>query len=304
MQNSTQLTIVKANKVIEASYRLTLAEQRVLLVCIAQVDAMAALTEDFRFEVTASEMTELSGLKQTSDAYRDLQKASEKLYERSVILDEPDPDQPELQRRKFRWISGIDYLPSRGTLVLSFSAEIIPYLSQLSREFTQYKLKHVTHFESVYSIRLYELLVQWRAAGERVIEIDWLKHRFQVTNKYKRIVDLKKRVIDPAVREINEHTDIWVTYKQQKSGRTISHFCFQFGLKQVDEAKQSRQYLSEAEIQRQAKPGESRAEVVARLRGNSLAEFAKPGESREQAMGRNKEQLANVKEALRSAVQN
>ena len=88
-------------------------------------------------------------------------------------------------------------------------------------------------------------------------------------------------------------------YSQQKSGRTISHFCFQFGLKQkqVDETKQ---YLSDAEIQRQARPGERRAEVVARLRGNSLAHFAKPGESRNQAMERNKEHLTNVKVMLQS----
>lgn len=79
---------------------------------------------------------------------------------------------------------------------------MIPYSSQLSREFTQYKLKHVARFESVYSIRLYELLVQWSSIGEREIEVEWLKRQFQVAEKYERVVDLKKRVIDPAVAEI------------------------------------------------------------------------------------------------------
>ena len=108
---------------------------------------------------------------------------------------------------------------------------MIPYLSQLSKEFTQYKLKHVARFESVYSIRLYELLVQWNTFGEREIEVEWLKRQFQVEKKYDRVVDLKKRVIDPAVDEINQHSNFWVKYGQRKSGRTITHFQFQFGPK-------------------------------------------------------------------------
>ena len=145
---------------------LTLAEQRVLLACIAQIDAKETLTDQYRFEVTAAEIVDLAGLDNTSNAYRDLKKTSEKLYERSVIINDPDPDNPQIEQRKTRWISSIDYAPGEGKLILSFSFGIIPYLSQLSREFTKYKLKHVSRFESVYSIRLYELLVQWSSAVE------------------------------------------------------------------------------------------------------------------------------------------
>ena len=133
---------------------LTLAEQRVLLACIAQIDSKAILTENYRFEITASGVADLAGLENLTNAYRDLKKAAEKLYERSVIIDDPDPDNPQITQRKTRWISSIDYVPGEGKLVLSFSVGIIPYLSQLSREFTKYKLKHVARFESVYSIRL------------------------------------------------------------------------------------------------------------------------------------------------------
>jgi plasmid replication initiation protein len=295
--NPAYLTVVKSNKVVEASYMLSLAEQRVLLACIAQIDSTAVLTEEYRFEITASGVADLAGLENLSNTYRDLKKASEKLYERSVIIDDPEPDNPKITQRKTRWISSIDYVPGEGKVVLSFAFGIIPYLSQLSQEFTKYKLKHVARFESVYSIRLYELLVQWSSVGEREIEVEWLKNQFQVGDKYSRLVDLKKRVIDPAVVEINQHSNLWVRYGQRKSGRNITHFQFQFGLKDKPRTI-ARNQLTDEEINRQAKPGETKAAVFARLTGDSIAKFAKPGESFEQALTR-KKNLAEVKKTLR-----
>jgi plasmid replication initiation protein len=293
--NCNNLTVVKSNKVVEASYMLSLAEQRVLLCCIAKIDSMAVLTEDYRFEVTVLEFANLIGIDNLSNTYRDLKTASEKLYERSVIIDDPEPDNPKIIKRKTRWISSIDYLPGEGKVVLCFAVDIIPYLSQLSREFTQYKLTHVTRFESVYSIRLYELLAQWISVGEREIEVEWFKRQFQVEDKYSRVVDLKKRVIDPAVKEINDHSNFWVTFEQRKRGRTITHFQFQFGLKETP--KQNKR-ITEKEINLQAKPGETKAAVIARLTGNSLANFAKPGETFNQALER-KKNLDEMKRILK-----
>ena len=293
--NSNSLTVVKSNKVVEASYMLSLAEQRVLLCCIAQIDSTAVLTESYRFEVTAAGISDLVGIENRSSMYRDLKIASEKLYERSVIIDDPEPDNPKITQRKTRWISSIDYMPGEGKVVLCFAVDIIPYLSQLSREFTQYKLAHVASFESVYSIRLYELLVQWISIGQREIEVDWFKRQFQVDDKYSRVVDLKKRVIDPAIKEINKYSNFWVRYEQRKTGRTITHFNFEFGLK---DAPKPHKQLTDEEINRQAKPGETKAAVIARLTGTSLADFAKPGETFEQVLDR-KKMLAEVKKGLR-----
>ncbi len=297
MANSSQLTVVKSNKVVEASYMLTLAEQRVLLSCIAQIDSKKELNEFCEFEVTATGVADLIGMESLSNAYRDLKKATEKLYERSVIIDDPDPENPNITQRKMRWISKIDYVPGEGKLILNFSAGMIPYLSQLSKEFTKYKLQHVAKFESVYSIRLYELLVQWNTFGYREIEVEWLKKRFQVAGKYDRVVDLKKRVIEPAVEEINEHSNFWVTYDQRKSGRVVTHFKFHFGLKEKSQ-QSGKKFVTEEEIIRNARPGESKIEVISRLQGQPLDQFAKPGESLSDALDRRKH-LEEMKKKLR-----
>ncbi|TXK93905.1 replication protein RepB, partial [Methylococcaceae bacterium HT1] len=52
---------------------------------------------------------------------------------------------------------------------------------------------------------------------------------------------LKRRVIEPAIAEINEHSNLWVKYGQRKSGRTVTHFQFQFGVK--DQPKQRKKLI-------------------------------------------------------------
>ena len=226
-----------------------------------------------------------------SNAYRDMKSAVEKLYNRSIKIDGEDSE--------MRWIYRKEYVKNEGKITLYFSPEIIPYLSQLSEKFTAYKLKYVAQFKSSYSIRLYEILVQWASTGEREVKVDWLREIFQVEDKYKTIKDFKKYIIDPSVTDINDHSNIWVKYGQRKSGRTITHFQFQFGLKDSNKTKSlERKQLTEDEINKQARPGETRAAVIARLTGTSLSETAKPGESFDQALER-KRSLAEVKKKLR-----
>jgi plasmid replication initiation protein len=260
MQNKS-LVVVKSNKVIEASYRLTISEQRVLLACIAQIDSKGELTPYTEFEISAADINNLSGLDSIDNAYKTLKLATNRLFERFIVIDDPDPDNPKIKQRRTRWITAIDYVPGDGKVILSFATKIIPYLSQLSREFTQYKLEHVSRFESMYSLRLYELLMQWIKIGKRDIEIDWLKVQLQVDDKYDRVTFLQKRVINVAVDEINQHSNIWVKYTKRKAGRVITHFLFTFGLKEPEKPKITEEY-----IRKHARIGESWADATKRLK--------------------------------------
>jgi plasmid replication initiation protein len=264
--DKSHLTVTKHNKVIQASYRLTLSEQRVLLACISQIDSMAKLSADDKFEITVSEIADLASLKDTKTAYRDLKNAADRLFERRIIIDDPKPNDSEESRLKTRWISGIRYFDKAGKIKLSFAPDILPYLSELSREFTKYKLQHVAGFKSSYSIRLYELLCQWQSSGEREVSIDWLKAQFQISDKYKSIRDLKSRVIVPALADINKHSNLWCKYGQRKTGRRVTHFQFQFGLKKTKQPNQDNKrngaFLGSDS---KARPGESDAEYKLRI---------------------------------------
>jgi len=238
--NTQSLTVVKSNKVVEASYKLTLYEQRILLACIAQIHSKEELLEDCQFEISAKEIANLSKLENVNKVYQSLSEASDKLLSRQIILNDPDPDNPRLRQRKLNWMSHIDYYPGDGKVILQFSKGIIPYLSELSKNFTRYKLTSVTQFKSTYSIRLYEMLVQWLSVGKRELEVDWLRKQLQVEESYSRIDNLKKWVVDVAVQEINQHSNIWVKYTQRKAGRTITHFLFTFGEKEPKKTPQTK----------------------------------------------------------------
>jgi plasmid replication initiation protein len=224
------LTVYKANPVIEAGYRLSLNEQRVVLACIAQVNSVDKLLVTDKFELSAKDFAQVFSISEDA-AYLALVDVAENLFNRYVTLDNPFPKDPSVTQLKTRWISSIRYKAKAGKVVLCFSQDMLPYLSGLKGSFTLYELRHIGNMTSIYSIRLYELLMQWKTTGKREIEIDWLKKQFEIEGLYPDMCDFKKRVIDPAVKDINTHSDYTVSWTQRKTGRNVTHLTFTFGKK-------------------------------------------------------------------------
>jgi len=234
--NHKNLVVCKANKVIEAGYKLTLNEQRVVLACIAQVNSTEELLNTDKFELFAKDFARLYGISEKR-AYGELKDVAKQLFHRYVIIDNPDPDTPTLKYTKTRWISSIDYIPELGKVSVYFAQRMFPYLSTLTGQFTFYLLENIAAMNSIYALRLYELLMQWKMTGKREIEIDWLKKQFELDDSYDRMFDLKKRVIDPAVKDINTHSNYQVSWTQRKTGRKVTHLIFEFSEKQPDKPK-------------------------------------------------------------------
>jgi plasmid replication initiation protein len=123
---------------------------------------------------------------------------------------------------------------------------------------------------SIYAIRLYELLMQWKSTGVREVEIDWLKKQFDIEDLYPDMCDLKKRVIEPAIKDINIHSDYQVSWTQRKTGRRVTHLTFQFGEKAPAKAKTKEKCVlgvAVSEIEKLARPGESWEEAAKRIKG-------------------------------------
>jgi plasmid replication initiation protein len=86
---------------------------------------------------------------------------------------------------------------------------------------------------SIYGIRLYELLMQWKSTGKREIEIEWLKELLELDTSYERMDNLKRRVIEPAIKDINTHSNFQVSWTQRKTGRKVTHLTFEFSEKKT-----------------------------------------------------------------------
>lgn len=210
--------IVKSNQVVEASYTLTTIEQRLILSAIAQIPKGEAVTDEVIYTVSVTDLQKF-GANETT-AYRDLKESVSRLFERSIVLRSSD------RTSRTRWVQKIDFMDSRGVIGIRFSKDILPFLSNLSTEFTKYLASDLIGVTSAYAIRLYELLAQYRTIGKREISVEDLRWMFELQEKYPLFADLKKRVIDQSLKEINEFSPIKVTCTARKTGRKFTHFVF------------------------------------------------------------------------------
>ena len=234
--------VVKSNQVIEASYQLSAVEQRIVLAAISRIPKNQPITDDELYPVSVDELKQLGVHEKT--AYRDLKEGINRLYERSINLSIDD------KSIKMRWVQEIQFLDSQSVIGIRFSKPILPFISNLSREFTKYALSDIAGINSGYGIRIYELLVQYRQIGKREISVESLRTMLELGKKYPLFADFKKRVIDTAVDQINEYSPLKVTYEQKKTGRKVTHIIFSFKEKSKSITHTSKDFyqLSDAQI--------------------------------------------------------
>ena len=230
--------IVKSNHVIEASYRLTLNEQRLVLACIQKIKKGQKIDPATPFVITASDFSDMFSVS-LDRAYSELQTVADRLYERSVTVYQPDPEEPALAATKTRWITAIDYIPTGGKVRLYFSSKMIPYISMLEGGFTRYNMEYIAKMNSVYGIRFYELMKSWLFGEPRktkTVEINEIKELLALKDEkgnyqYPSIKDFKLNVLNKAMEDINTHSDLTASYEDKKTGRKITHLTFIFALK-------------------------------------------------------------------------
>lgn len=228
--------VVKDNSLMNASYTLGLVEQRLILLAIieARETSKGIDTETF-LEIHAQHYADRFHI-DVKNTYAMLSDAVMTLFNRQVTYMTVDEKRNKPEKRVVRWVSGISYVEGAGIVKLRFAPEIVPLITRLEQNFTSYELMQVANL-NLYATRLYELLVSWRSTGKTpIIEINDFRSKIGLqVNEYKPMNNFKNRVLDPAIKQINEHTDITVSYEQHKTGRSITGFSFKF--KQKSQAK-------------------------------------------------------------------
>ena len=222
--------VVKDNALIQASYTLDTVEQRLILLAIAEArETGQGITENSLLEVHASSYINTFNVEKHT-AYTVLRDASRSLFDRYVTYHDINPKTDKDRSFHCRWVDKIGYEPQSGIVYLRFTQDIVPLITRLEENFTKYELQQVSRLTSSYAIRLYELLIQWKAIGKTpVFELATFREQLGIgVNEYKRMDHFKTRVLDLAISEISEKTDIEATYQQHKKGRSISGFSFSF----------------------------------------------------------------------------
>lgn len=229
---SVENNVVKTNRLIEAIQTLNLAEIRLIqLAIVGARESGRGLDKDTPLRIHGSEYAEVFNVNRGT-AYEALKDAESKLFDRRFSLIDDDGEVI-----KSRWVQDVKYLPRENAIEISLSRIVVretTRLDGLKQFFTSYTLEQTSHLKSAYSVRLYELLAQWVTAKKTpVFEIEKFRQQLGIgVNEYSRMHQFKERVLENAIAEINEKTDLNVKYDQFKSGRVISGFSFKVSKKQ------------------------------------------------------------------------
>lgn len=231
IKKMSDLNVVgKANLLIESRHKLNEIEQRLVLLAIAKARSVGDTVEQLvnkELEIHASDYMKAYNVDKTT-AYRTLKAAVIGLYEAEWSYRFINK-RGALEVRHERFTQSAVYVENEGTVKFMFSYAIIPYLVELEKCFTTYEIKQIANLKSRYSMRLYEFLVQFRSTGKLKITLEELRFRLGLLDtEYATMGNFKMRVLDLAVNQINEHTNLKVEYTQKKRGRIIESFEFTF----------------------------------------------------------------------------
>ena len=221
--------IVKDNALINASYNLDLVEQRLILLAIIEArENGQGINANEPLTIHAESYIHQFGVHRNT-AYQALKDACDDLFARQFSYQFKN-ERGNIEHVKSRWVSEVRYVDADAVVKLIFAPAVVPLITRLEERFTKYDIDQISGLSSAYSVRLYELLIQWRSSGKTpVIDLTDFRKRIGVLDtEYKRMAQLKERVLNLAIQQINEHTDIIVDYKQQKAGRVIIGFSFTF----------------------------------------------------------------------------
>jgi len=225
--------IVKDNSLISASYSMNVIEQRIILLAIAKSRQMQVPLSPIQYiNINVDEYIANFNISGNS-VYENIKEGCRQLFNREFRYVKHDGT-----RVLSRWISSIQYHDKNGSLSLLFSPELIPFISELEKRFTSYFLKDISKLSSSYAIRLYELIIAWKSTHKTpIFEISHFRESLGVaSDEYLDIRNFKKRVLDVAINQINEHSNILIECEQHKKGRKITGFSFSF-VELVEESK-------------------------------------------------------------------
>ena len=225
--------IVKDNALINASYNLDLVEQRLILLAIVEArESGKGINANDPLTVHAESYINQFGVHRNT-AYQALKDACDDLFARQFSYQSLS-EKGNVINHKSRWVSEVSYIDNEAVVRLIFAPAIVPLITRLEEQFTKYEIQQISNLTSAYAVRLYEILIAWRSTGKTpLITMHDFRNKIGVLDtEYKRMYDFKKYVLDIALKQVNEHTDITVKVEQHKTGRSITGFSFNFKQKQ------------------------------------------------------------------------
>ena len=211
--------VVLQNRVVECFKSMTLDEKRLFIMATPLARTTNVSSGEPIF-ISTDEFASACGLEITG-AYTALGVATKKLFDRSFGYVRADK-----KKVSIRWMYKTAY--GDGGSELYFTDEVLLLLREFDalNPYTKYKKEVVLRLKKDYSLDLYHLAKKHQNMGGFQISLDDLFEQLGLPESYRRIGNLKDRVINPSLDEITKNTDIDLTYENVKKGRSVVGFKF------------------------------------------------------------------------------
>ena len=256
-----------SNELIRSAHGLNLIEKRLLALAISKLDSTAKPTFDnMSVKIQVAEMISEFSLN-PNKAYQETKKAAEGIMKRQIRFVYGIGD-GEL----YQWVNRSKYKKKEGWVELEIYPRLAPYLFELKKHFTSYRLSRASAFKSIYSWRLFELLMQFKKTGYLKIGIDEFSHAMEAPATYQKDFGaMRRKAIEPAIKEIQATDGLKVKWEPIKAGRKVTALEFYFPVEQqvalpLGKPNHS-DLISKAYIEQHARPGESWEQAAQRLKG-------------------------------------
>lgn len=212
--------VIKANDIIrKARSDLSLQELKILSYCFSMIKPNDDLNTIYTFSIL--DFCKVCGINYNSgENYNAIKQCFTSIAKQVFWIMEPDGSEVTVH-----WIEKARINRGSGKIAVRFDEDLQKYIFGLFKNFTQYELLCVLPMRSHYSFRIYELLKSYAFQKYHYFTLDELKKLLVVEN-YDRFPDFRRKVIEPAIKEINTYTDLKVSWEPKKESKKIIGITF------------------------------------------------------------------------------
>lgn len=226
--------VTMQNSLIRAGHGLSLPEKRIVMMAVSMLDSRKSYRPGDvpTTRITAAEYAALAECEMNT-AYEALQDAAKQLYHRSITFYEPAHKRRgkavEPTKVQMRWVGQVHYQKGEGWVELYWWPKLLPYLTNIKKQFTSYQLKQASALRSAYSWRLLELLLRFEKTGVAEYTIEDFAVSMDATPKQREnFAAIRRKIIEPAVKELNDKDGWLIDWVPIKAGRKVAKVRFTF----------------------------------------------------------------------------
>ena len=239
IEKKRELKVFKANEIIQKSrFDLSVTEQKTLAYICSMIKPRTALENALKsdyqleYEFNIREYCKVCGIFYDSGRnYAMIKETLKSLSDRSFWVEFPNGDDVLM-----RFISKVRSNKHSGKAFVRIDEDMVPYLFDLGQKFTAYQLRNILGMKSAYSIRIYELMKSYEFRSEIEIDLQELKRLLDIENvkSYEKYHSIKQKILDIAVKEIDDLSDINISYEPMKKSNKVVSILFRIKKKETN----------------------------------------------------------------------